>query len=121
MSTELLVVSPRPPVDASMSAAQVPELEPDLMLPTTSMVFVPETRISKLTENELDVEGEAFAVPLCVPVVASTRRRSVMDADSLDERSTTMVFTFMPSVEPDESVNEPSFALFVPAMMVWLP
>ena len=37
------------------------------------------------------------------------------------ERLITIVFTFVPSVEPDERVNEPKRALFVPAIIVWLP
>src|SRR3989344_4755618 len=119
--TELLVLSPRPPELVSISAVQVPMLAPDLTLPTTSIVLVEETGTSKLTENELDVDGDGLAVPICTPVAASTRRRSVTDAASSAERSTTIVFTFVPSVEPDERVNEPRRALLVPAIIVWLP
>src|SRR3990167_4662844 len=119
--TELLVLSPRPPDEVSISAVHVPTLAPDLMLPTTSIVLVEETGTSKLTENELEVDGDGFAVPICTPVALSTRRRSVTDAASSAERSTTIVLTFVPSVEPDERVNEPRRALLVPAIIVWLP
>src|SRR3990167_9677610 len=120
--TELPVERPVPPEDVSITAIQLPTLEPDLMLPTRSIVLVAETATSKLTENELSPDaGEGFAVPIWTPVALSTRRRSVMDAASSAERVTTIVFTFVPSVEPAERVNEPRRALLVPAIIVWLP
>src|SRR3989344_331105 len=120
--TELPVERPVPPEVSSITAIHDPTLEPDLMLPTRSIVLVAETATSKLTENELSPDaGEGFAVPIWTPVALSTRRRSVTDAASSAERVTTMVFTLVPSVEPAERVNEPRRALLVPAIIVWLP
>src|SRR3989338_6912839 len=117
--TELPVERPVPPEVSSITAIHDPTLEPDLMLPTRSIVLVAETATSKLTENELSPDaGEGFAVPIWTPVALSTRRRSVTDAASSAERVTTMVFTLVPSVEPAERVNEPRRALLVPAIIV---
>ena len=65
--------------------------------------------------------GAAVVVPTCVPVALSFSRRSVIVPDSSAERATVSVLMFTPSVEPVESVNEPRRALFVPAIIVWLP
>src|SRR3989344_3808378 len=86
-----------------------------------SMVFVAETPMLTFTENALLVEGADFVVPTCAPVALSFRIRSVIVADSSADRATVRVFTFTPSVAPVESVNEPRRALFVPAIIVWLP
>src|SRR3989344_2904486 len=115
------VTAPLPPVVVSRSACHVPMLEPDLMLPTMSIVLEPLTGSAMLTEKVFAVDGEGFVEPICVPVELSTRRRSVIVADSAVERLTTIELMLMPSVEPAESVNEPSLALLVPAIIVWSP
>src|SRR3989344_7778468 len=86
-----------------------------------SMVFVCEEPTLTFTEKALLVDGDGFVVPIWAPVALSFNMRSVIVADSSEERATVSVLIFTPSVEPVESVNEPSFALFVPAIIVWLP
>src|SRR3990167_9066519 len=105
-----------------MAAIHGPAFEPDLMLPTMSIVLEPEAAMSKLTAYELSalspLDGADFVLPICTPVALSTRRRSVTVAASLADRLTTMVLILTPSVAPAVSVKLPSLALLVPAIIV---
>src|SRR3989344_6526205 len=121
MVVDCAVTAPLPPVVVSRVACHGPALEPDMMLPTRSNVLGIETGNAMLTEKVFAVEGDGFVEPICKPVALSTRRRSVIVADSLDVRFTTIELMLIPSVEPAESVKLPSLALLVPAIIVWSP